>query len=280
MQNNIKVFQDTLNRIQSDSKLIQATKAMLLSTKVYPENFQSSQEPNYPDMTVRVDTSLTLQAAKVFRDNRTAVLNFANPIEPGGAVLGGANAQEEYLCRASNLYSSLISNIASEYFEYHSNSMKKNPSVNILSSDMLIYSKNVTVFKEDKGYDAKKKQFNVTQVYTADWYTLDVITCAAPYIGDIAQINGDALKFLFIKRIKNILEAAIDNHIETLILGAFGCGAFNNPPEIVATAFKEVFAMPRYQNSFSNVVFAIKANTETCKNVETFNRVLGHNNRV
>ena len=28
-----------------------------------------------------------------------------------------------------------------------------------------------------------------------------------------------------------------------LILGAFGCGAFQNPPEVVARAYKEVLAV-------------------------------------
>lgn len=43
------------------------------------------------------------------------------------------------------------------------------------------------------------------------------------------------------KRIKNIFEVALDNNIKVLILGTFGCGAFKNPLEIVATAFQSVF---------------------------------------
>jgi uncharacterized protein (TIGR02452 family) len=31
-----------------------------------------------------------------------------------------------------------------------------------------------------------------------------------------------------------------------LILGAFGCGAFGNPPEVVAKAFRQVLAEQRY----------------------------------
>jgi len=34
--------------------------------------------------------------------------SFTNPIEVGGGVFRGAKTQEEYICRASNLYNCLI----------------------------------------------------------------------------------------------------------------------------------------------------------------------------
>ena len=37
-------------------------------------------------------------------EKRVAVLNFANPVKPGGGVEKGAIAQEESLCRCSTLY--------------------------------------------------------------------------------------------------------------------------------------------------------------------------------
>lgn len=41
-------------------------------------------------------------------------------------------------------------------------------------------------------------------------------------------------------RIERIFRIAAANQAEVLILGAFGCGAFCNPPEIVAKAFQTV----------------------------------------
>ena len=40
-----------------------------------------------------------------------------------------------------------------------------------------------------------------------------------------------------------------------LILGAFGCGTFQNPPEVVARAYKEVLA--EFEYDFDTVEFAV-----------------------
>ena len=49
----------------------------------------------------------TLDAARRYREGKTAVLNFASATNPGGGVLKGSNAQEECICRCSTLYNCL-----------------------------------------------------------------------------------------------------------------------------------------------------------------------------
>jgi len=71
------------------------------------------------------------------------------------------------------------------------------------------------------------------------WYSVDIITCAAPNLrqnpsnsyntGDgsnSAQITREELIEVHEKRLRRILEVALMEDRDTIILGAFGCGAF------------------------------------------------------
>lgn len=106
----------------------------------------------------------------------------------------------------------------------------------------MIYTKDITVFKDDN---------DIPQILPERmWFTVDVITCAAPYIAKRKYTNSTALLLLFKSRIRNIFEAARDNKADVIILGAFGCGAFKNPPLIVAEAFRQVICEQDYFKCF------------------------------
>ena len=104
------------------------------------------------------------------------------------------------------------------------------------------------------------------------WFTVDVITCAAPYIAKRKYTNSSALLLLFKSRIKNIFEAARDNKADVIVLGAFGCGAFKNQPLIVAEAFRQVICEQDYFKCFRKIVFAIKPTGDHCPNLSVFTR--------
>ena len=174
----------------------------------------------------------------------------------------GAMAQEECLCRSSNLYPCLCDkSVFNEFYLYHRNLRS------FFYSDRLIYTKGVTVFKDDS---------DVPQLMPEnERFQVDVITCSAPYIARRKYTNKTVLKELFKSRIKNIFEAAVDNGAEVLVLGAFGCGAFKNPPEIVAKAFHEVIEENAYHTKFKRIVFAIKSTVGddpymACLNITAF----------
>ena len=59
------------------------------------------------------------------------------------------------------------------------------------------------------------------------------------------------------QRIRAVLHASVTEQHDTVILGAFGCGAFGNPPADVARAFADVLGSQEYRGAFHTVVFAI-----------------------
>lgn len=254
----IECFRHTYEYSFCDALRFDTQKA-IESTCVYREAFMAVTRKNDYQADIIVEENTSFAAAMKYKEfGRIAVLNFANPEYPGGGVRNGAMAQEECLCRSSNLYPCLCDvNVFNDFYEYHRN-LK-----NTFYSDRLIYTKDITVFKNDN---------DVPQMLPEDmWFKVDVITCSAPYIAKRKYTNPTALLLLFKSRIKNIFEAAIENGAAVLILGAFGCGAFKNPPEVVAKAFREVIQENSYQRLFKKIVFAIKKTDKIpCPNLMAF----------
>lgn len=257
----IACFQDTM-RFALEGELVRETETAAASSTIYQEGSVSARLYALSETEIRVEEGTSFAVAKRFANSgRVAVLNFANPHYPGGGVANGAMAQEECLCRSSNLYPCLNREpLLTDFYRYH------REQTDYFFSDRLIYTRDVTVFKDDgpvPQYLPREECFRV-----------DVITCAAPYLAQRRYTNRAALKQTFKSRIRNILEAAIDNGVDVLILGAFGCGAFKNPPEVVAAAFWEVLAEERYRGAFHNVIFAIKHSEKNpyCPNLAAFER--------
>ena len=244
----VACFQDTLEKSYCDS-LRQRTQRSVKSNRVYKEGFVSNAKHRSWHTSIDVCAGTTFDIARKYRSSgKIAVLNFANPEHPGGGVQLGAMAQEECLCRSSNLFACINDpNIFEDYYGYHRRLKNR------FYSDRLIYTKDVSVFKDDSIVPQMMPK--------AEWFAVDVITCAAPYLAKRKYTNTAALLALLKKRVKNIFEAARDNSVDCLILGAFGCGAFKNPPLVVAEAFLQTIEEQHYMHDFK-IVFAIKPTCE------------------
>lgn len=293
----IACFEDTKRRIQEDDALRELTNQAVQSTVVIPEQTVFKEREKRFDTQIWAEGISTVFAAKKYsspegeerepertpkkpsvfnrrrkeldqeirppqeenRRYKTAVLNFANPENPGGGVRLGAMAQEECLCRSSNLYACLSAqSVYEDYYQFHRNLPGS------FYSDRLIYSEGVTIFKD--GADTPRL------MNRDEWFQVDVITCAAPNLAQRRYTNATVLWRRLQRRIRNILEAAANHGVEVLILGAFGCGAFKNPPSTVAYTFKEVID-EYYRGVFKKIIFAIKRTTEEwdiCPNLMAF----------
>ena len=261
----VSVFNDTLQRIGSSQEL-QAAVSQSIASQQYIGDADKIElpAPSYTEKArVVVSRLRSFEAAARYPGQKVAVLNFASSTSPGGGVENGASAQEECLCRVSTLYPCLKAQAAREKF-YGPHRAAPNP----LHNDDIIYTQDVVVLKDDD-YNVLSSPFRV-----------DVITCAAPNLrespsnrynrhdGDAVHISPEKLLELHLKRARKILSAAAANGTEVLILGAFGCGAFRNDPEVVAAAYHQV--LPQFLNHFKTIEFAVYCRPGDNRNYDAF----------
>lgn len=183
------------------------------------------------------------------------VLNFASARNPGGGFLNGAKAQEEDLCRCSGLYPCLLTQ--DKYYSYN----RKQDS--LLYSHHIIYSPHVPWFRH-KNRDSPNELFFAS-----------VITAPAPNAGQYLRKNKagmDHIKKTLIKRAGYILSIAKDNGHKNIILGAWGCGVFQNKASMVADAFGQWLDDQQFAKEFDRVVFAIFASNKDSSTFNEFNK--------
>lgn len=272
---NVIVFEDTEKLCKKNEKLKEAVKKSTEGQKLILEGTElTAVDKNRYDVQAKVVVSKkrTYEAASAYKGTKTAVHNFASASNPGGGVEKGANAQEECLCRCSGLFFSL--NTPKMWDGFYTPHRKAHDPIH---NDDIIFTPAVIVFKTDT---AEPKLMDETQ-----WYDVDVITCAALNLrerpsngynsGDgnkSANITDKDLLALHEKRLRRILDVAVSEKDETVILGAFGCGAFMNNPEIVALAAKNV--IKEYLYAFRNIEFAVYCPPRDEQNYKIFERVL------
>ena len=270
------VFQDTQNWCETDSDLIASIQKAKKATEIfYEDNYPAFNTSNIRNQTITVTGERSFEAAmrlyKEKPDSKIAVMNFANAFHPGGGVVKGASAQEECLCRTSTLYPLLYRNSLREFYNYHS--QKNSPK----ASDSLIYTEGVVICKSDEDFPKRLPK--------EEWVSVDVITIAAPdlrdksnqyapVVGGGTYMNDAELFGYHVRRAIHMLTVAAYKGAETLVLGAFGCGAFQNNPEVVARAYKT--ALTEFPKVFDRVVFAILCTPgATNTNFVVFNREFG-----
>lgn len=198
----------------------------------------------------------SLEAARRLAGAPVAVLNFASARNPGGGYLNGAQAQEEALCRASALYTCLLT--ARAFYDHHR--ADRDP----FYSDRVIHSPGVPVFRDDRGR------------LLAEPFRAGFLTAAAPNAGVIrrtAPERAAGLPGALAVRAERVLETAAAHGYRRLVLGAWGCGVFRNDPAQVAGAFRAALGPGgRFASSFEHVVFGVLDRTPGAAVREAFAR--------
>lgn len=203
------------------------------NTKIYTD---VNLEVNYDreiDIDV-VDLDIASAVAENGNSGRLCVLNFASFKNPGGGYINGAMAQEEAICEVSTLYPVLCA-FEEDFYKFNRNNMN-----NGMYMNRALYSKDI---------------FFTSNV------NADVLTCASPNLSSALRYdNKQVLKSnskVLESRIRFVIEIALDNNVDTIILGAFGCGVFKQDAKEVATTFKRILVKDGKMLSFKKVIFAI-----------------------
>lgn len=270
---NAEIFKDTEFEYRTNENLKAAVADSISNQKlIWASDTVELELQNNREGKVVVSGKRTLEASEVYakQGKKVCVLNFASATNPGGGVVHGSSAQEEAICRCSTLYPCLNNKEMWDGF-YGPHRETDDP----LYNDDCIFTPGIKVFKSDTNFPELMQK--------SEWWDVDVITCAAPNLRSVpsnmmnpnagskaASVTYEGLRKLLTSRIQRIFEVALRNKADVLILGAFGCGAFRNPPKLVAEVFAEF--TEEYRGCFDVIEYAVfhveheRANYEAFKN--------------
>ena len=176
---------------------------------------------------------------------RPLVLNMANPDRPGGGFVDGSAGQEEELCRRSTLFCELAE------------------AVYPLAERGGVVSPDVVVIRgAGPSYLELEQRFHVA-----------IATAAAPIRPNLSsEASAREYEALMGAKVEALLLAGAAQGYRRLVLSAWGCGAFHNPPEVVARLFRAALGRPPFASAFEHVVFAVLDRWDTEHNLPEFER--------
>lgn len=231
------------------------------STKVYSTEIFPVSSNNYDTVTdvVNADCIDTAESL-VAQGYKVAIHNLASAYSPCGGYHKGTNAQEESLCYASTLPLSLYQ--FSNPIRARNYGLKYTPNVYPLDENYGgVYTGNVIFFRNgiDKRFSLRENPFKcsvITVASLANRGYKEYCTDNSEFFNSDDTLNARGIE-VEKNKIRTIFNLAIDNGIDTIVTGAFGCGVYHLLPSDVSRLYKEVLEEDRYKHAFKLVVFSI-----------------------
>ena len=205
---------------------------------------------------ITVENCTVLAAAEVMDPGRGKIgcLNFASAKNPGGGFLNGAQAQEESIAMSSGLYASQL-----QHFEMYQYNRAQHT---FLYSDYRSYSPDTVVFRDEHGELLDEP------------YSLSIITSPAVNVGAMKANKPDELddvERVMLERMDKVLAVFVQHGIKRLLLGAWGCGVFQNEPAQIARWFAHYLTgSGKYAHAFGEVFFAVYDRSAAQENINAF----------
>lgn len=235
---------------------------MLEGTTVYSEQFRLGKGPIAAAGTeTRVVNEDCLKLAKKMIDEglNPAVLNLADCYTACGWYPRGSSAQEESISRVTTLSRSL--------YQYYTENQAQ--AVNVPFKGRRypmdyhfggIYSPGVTVFRDGAdNFRLKENLYKVSIISVAALNFRDREDHPARDCQYRAADGGFTPEGLTIMKdkIRTIYRIALVNGHDSIVLGAFGCGAFRLRSDLVAKLFHDILEEDEFFGRFKDVRFAI-----------------------
>ena len=224
------------------------------AARMYREPFHVKLDPMEPIRTeVRVENRDCVLAAKdlIAAGYNPAMLNLADLYTPGGLVEYGSGAQEENLCRRSNLILSLYPFSRTRVRQYPGLGME-NQSEQYPMDERFggIYSGIATFFRgpESTGSQLEETPCNIP--------VISVAALSHPRLGADGMMRPEETEITR-EKIRTIFRIGQAQFHDSLVLSALGCGAFANPPAHIAKLFHQVLEEAEFKDTFKLVIFAI-----------------------
>lgn len=202
-------------------------------------------EPNADSTTTNVTTAFATSALHN-ASGKIALVDAASFTRPGGAYEDGTFGPEQVLCSESNLYP-VLQGIKPLY-----HSKNRGYACGQLFTDRAAYVKNVVFNREGS-------------IRKADVIVIPEPNRTRALENHRSERECDAS---LANRITTLLNIAALQEIDTLIVGAFGCGRQGFPANQVITQFKDW--IDTHPGSIANIVFAVPR-----VHFETFNEAFG-----
>jgi Uncharacterized protein conserved in bacteria (DUF2263) len=177
-----------------------------------------------------------------------AVLNMANAYSPGGAYVEGAIAQEENMFRRTDCHFRIGDD------EYDADLDRYRPRM----TDLL-QAKSGAVYLDTEHprvcirgpEDRSRADLGYPWLADDDVFPFFELRAAAVDLRDGSAHDPTEMR----RRVAAQLDTLCDRGIHHAVLGAFGCGAFDNPADRVAAIYREELA--RRSGDFRVIAFAI-----------------------
>ena len=238
---------------------------MLDGTTIYATEFDVNHIAPATEKTITGtvnDDCLKVAKGLLEKGLNPCVMNLADAYVACGMYKRGSRAQEESLCRATTLSRSLFQFFKAKTGKADRYAEEANVAIKEFAYPMDInyggiYSPKVTVFRKAEDLYSLAEET----------YQVGIVSVAAL---DFNEKHGKNLEYqapgggftpegevIMRNKIRTIYRIVLANGHDSLVAGAFGCGAFRLPADKVAALFHEILNEAEFKNKFKDVVFAI-----------------------